>query len=134
VIVVVVNSFPGKIFSSLRDIAAILIGKAPASKTIVAVIIILFERIGQYDGAVSSCELGGTSGEGVQWTVDKLDSGGGLMTNKNKSLASESNGDVFVGTIPSLGHSWGDRRKFIGSKTKLFEKVFSQEFWNLKLF
>jgi hypothetical protein len=33
-----------------------------------------------------------------------------------------------------LGHSWGDRRKFIGSKTKLFEKVFSQEFWNLKLF
>jgi hypothetical protein len=134
VIVVVVNSFPGKIFSSLRDIAAILIGKAPASKTIVAVIIILFERIGQYDGAVSSCELGGTSGEGVQWTVDELDSGGGLMTNKNKSLASESNGDVFVGTIPSLGHSWGDRRKFIGSKTKLFEKVFSQEFWNLKLF
>ncbi len=52
-IVVVVNSFPGKIFSSLRDIAAILSGKAPASKTIVVVIIILFERIGQYDGAVS---------------------------------------------------------------------------------
>ncbi len=53
-IVVVVNSFPGKIFSSLRDIAAILSGKAPASKTIVVVIIILFdERIGEYDGAVS---------------------------------------------------------------------------------
>ena len=52
-IVVVVNSFPGKIFSSLRDIAAILSGKAPARKTIVVVIIILFERIGQYDGAVS---------------------------------------------------------------------------------
>ena len=49
-------------------------------------------------------ELGGTSREGVQWTVDDLDSGGGLMTNKNKSLGSESNGDVFVCTIPSLGH------------------------------
>ena len=42
--------------------------------------------------------LGGTSGEEVQWTVDDLDGGGGLMANKNKSLASESNGDVFVGT------------------------------------
>ena len=51
--------------------------------------------------------LGGTSGEGVQWTVDDLDGGGGLMANKNKSLASECNGDVFVGIIPSLGHSWG---------------------------
>jgi hypothetical protein len=53
VIVVVVNFFPGKIFSSLRDIAAILSGKAQASKTIVVVIIILFEWIGQYDGAVN---------------------------------------------------------------------------------
>jgi len=54
VIVVVIKSFPGKIFSSLRDIAVILSGKAPASKTIVVVIIILFELIGQYDdGAVS---------------------------------------------------------------------------------
>ncbi len=44
------------------------------------IIIILFERIGQYYGV-----------------VDDLDSGGGLMTNKNKSLASESDGDVFVG-------------------------------------
>jgi hypothetical protein len=51
---------------------------------------------------------GGTSGEGVQWTVDDLDGGGGLMTNKNKSLASESDGDVFVGIIPSLGCSWGE--------------------------
>ena len=50
---------------------------------------------------VQSCVLGGTSGEGVQGTVDDLDGGGGLMANKNKSLASESNGDVFVGTIPS---------------------------------
>ena len=33
--------------------------------------------------------LGGTSGEGVQWTVDNLEGGGGLMANKNKSLASE---------------------------------------------
>ena len=84
---------------------------------------------------VQSCVLGGTSGEGVQWTVDDLDGGGGLMANKNKSLASESDGDVFVGTIPLLGHSWGgERGKFIGSKTKLFERVFSQEFRNLKLF
>ena len=83
---------------------------------------------------VQCCELGGTSGEGVQWTVDDLESVGGLMTNKNKSLASESDGDVFVGTIPSWGHSWGERGKFIGSKTKLFERVFSQEFRNLKLF
>jgi hypothetical protein len=36
----------------LMNIAAILSDKAPASKTIVAVIIILFEGIGQYDGAV----------------------------------------------------------------------------------
>jgi len=28
--------------------------------------------------------------------VDDLDSGGGLMTNKNKSLASESDGDMVV--------------------------------------
>jgi len=49
----------------------------------------------------------------VQWTVDDLDSGGGLMTKENKSLASERDGDVFVGTItPSLGHSWGERGKF----------------------
>ena len=45
----------------------------------------------------------------MQWTVDDVDSGGGLMTNENKSLASESDGDVFVGTIPSLGHSWGGK-------------------------
>ena len=43
----------------------------------------------------------------MQWTVDNLDSGSGLMTNKNNSLASESNGNVFVGTIPLLGHPWG---------------------------
>jgi hypothetical protein len=35
------------------NIAAILSGKAPSSKTIVAAIIILFKWIGQYDGAVS---------------------------------------------------------------------------------
>ena len=61
--------------------------------------------------------LEGTSGEEVQWTVDDLNGGGGLMTNNNKSLASESDGDVFVGTIPSLGHSWRERGKFIGSIT-----------------
>jgi len=53
VIVVLVKSFPGKIFISLRDIAAILSGKAPASKTIVVVINYPFEQIGQYDGAGS---------------------------------------------------------------------------------
>ena len=42
--------------------------------------------------------LGGTSREEVQWTVDDLDGGGGLMANKNKSLASESDGNVFVDT------------------------------------
>ncbi len=55
-IVVVVKSLKGK-FSArsetvLVNIAAILSGKAPASKTIVVAIIILFEWIGQYDGAV----------------------------------------------------------------------------------
>ena len=44
----------------------------------------------------------------MQWTVDDLDGGGGLMTNKNKSLASESDGDVFVGTIPSLDGGSGE--------------------------
>ncbi len=33
---------------------------------------------------------------------------------------------MFVGTIPSLGHPMGERGKFIGSKTKIFERVFSQ--------
>ncbi len=51
-------------------------------------IIILFERIGQYDGAVSPILCA--------WRRSAVDSG--LMANKNKSLASESDGDVFVGT------------------------------------
>ncbi len=82
---------------------------------------------------VQSCVLGGTSGEEVQWTVDDLDGGGGLMANKNKSLASESDGDVFVGHT-FVGSRMGGAGKVIGSKTKLFERVFSQEFRNLKLF
>ncbi len=57
------------------------------------------------------------------------------MTNKNISLASESDGDVFVGTIPSWVTHWGGSgESSFGSKTKLFEKVFSQEFRILKLF
>ncbi len=70
----------------------------------------------------------------MQWTVDNLDSSGGLMTNKNKSLAYESDGNVFVGTIPSLGHSWGERGKFHWFENKIIRKDFSQEFRNLKLF
>ena len=75
--------------------------------------------------------LGGTSGEGVQWTVDDLDGGGGLMA-KKKRLASESDGDVFVGT----NLRWVTRGGSVqfGSGTKLFEKVFLQEFRNLKLY
>ena len=65
---------------------------------------------------------------------DDLDGGGGggLMANKNKSLASESDGDVFVGT----NLRWVTRGGSVqfGSGTKLFEKVFSQEFRNLKLY
>jgi len=65
----------------------------------------------------------------VQSTVEDLDGGSGLMANKNKSLASESDGDVFVGTIlPLLDHSWGERGESIGSGTKLFENIFSHEF------
>ena len=69
--------------------------------------------------------LGGTSGEGVQWTVDDLDGGGGLMANKNKSLVSESDGNVFVGT----NLCWVTRGGSVqfGSGTKLFEKVFSRK-------
>ena len=65
--------------------------------------------------------LGGTSGEGVQWTVDDLDGGGGLMANKNKSLAFESDGDVFVGTI----RRWVTRGGSVqfGSGTKLLRHV-----------
>jgi len=48
----------------------------------------------------------------VQWTVDDLDSGGELMTNKNKSLASESDGDVFVGKYHTfVGSLMGEVRK-----------------------
>ena len=48
------GKFSARSETVLMNIAAILSDKAPASKTIVVVIIILvFERIGQYDGAVS---------------------------------------------------------------------------------
>ena len=117
------------------NIAAILSGKAPASKTIVVEIINLFERIGQYDGAVSPvqscvCVLGGE----VQWTVDDLDGGGGLMANKNKSLASESERDgvVFVGTNlcwVTLGGVF-----HLVPELNYMKKVFSLEVRNLKLF
>ena len=67
----------------------------------------------------------------MQWTVYDLDGGGGLMANKNKSLASESDGDVFVGT----NLCWVTLGGVFGSGTKLFEeKKFSLEVRNLKLF
>jgi len=56
----------------------------------------------------------------VQWTVDDLDGGGGLMANKNKSLASERNGDVLLGTHTFAGslHGGGSGVSSIGSKTR----------------
>jgi len=63
----------------------------------------------------------------VQWTVDDLDSGGGLMTNKNKSLAPESDGDVFVGTILLLGHSWGGAGKVPLVRKLNYLKKFSRK-------
>ena len=74
--------------------------------------------------------LGGTSREGVQWTVDDLDSGGGLMTNKIKVLRLRAMAMCLWVPIPSLGHSWGEQGESIGSGTKLLEKVFSHEFPN----
>ena len=47
------GKFSARLETVLMNIAAILSDKAPASKTIVVIIIILFEGIGQYDGAVS---------------------------------------------------------------------------------
>ena len=50
--------------------------------------------------------LGGTSGEGVQWTVDDLDGGGGLMANKIKVLRLRAMAMcLWVWYQPSLGHS-----------------------------
>jgi len=50
------------------------------------------------------------------------------MTNTNKSLASESDGDVFVGKCHTFVGSLmgGSGESSIGSKTKLFEKVFPE--------
>jgi hypothetical protein len=77
---------------------------------------------------VQSCVLGGK----VQWTVDDLDGGGGLMANKNKSLASESDGDVFVGTNlcwVTLGGVF-----HLVLELNYLKKVFSLDVRNLKLF
>ena len=47
----------------------------------------------------------------MQWTVDNLDSGGGLMTNKINFLRLRAMAMcLWVSTIPSLGHSWGGER------------------------
>ena len=76
--------------------------------------------------------LGGTSGEGVQWTVDDLDGGGGLMANKNKSLVSESDGNVFVGTNlrwVTLGGVF-----HLVPELNYLKKVFSLDVRNFKLF
>jgi hypothetical protein len=46
------------------------------------------------------------------------------MTNKNKSLVSESDGDVFVGTIPSwVTRGGGSGESSFGLKTTLFENI-----------
>ena len=77
---------------------------------------------------VQSCVLGGK----VQWTVDDLDGGGGLMANKNKSLASESDGDVFVGTNlcwVTLGGVF-----HLVPELNYLKKVFSLDVRNFKLF
>ena len=76
--------------------------------------------------------LGGTSGEGVQWTVDDLDSGGGLMTNENKILVSESNGNVFVGTN-LRGSLMGGGAPLV-RKLNYLKRFSPQEFRNLKNF
>jgi hypothetical protein len=70
----------------------------------------------------------------VQWTVDDLDGGGGLMANKNKSLASESERDgvVFVGTNlcwVTLGGVF-----HLVPELNYMKKVFSLEVRNLKIF
>jgi len=75
---------------------------------------------------VQSCELGGTSGEGVQWTVDDLDSGGGLMTDKIKVLHLRAIAMcLWVPYLRWVTQGGGSGESSIGSKTKLFEKVFS---------
>jgi len=57
----------------------------------------------------------------VQWTVDDLDSGGGLMNNKNKVLHLRAMAMCL--RVPYL--CWvthgGRRESSIGSKTKLFD-------------
>ncbi len=49
----------------------------------------------------------------MQWTVDHLDGSGGLMANKNKCLASESDGDVFVGTHTFVGSLMGGAGRLV---------------------
>jgi hypothetical protein len=64
----------------------------------------------------------------VQWTVDNLDSGGGLMTNKNKSLASsESDGDVFVGNHTFVGSLMGGAGKVPLVRKLNYLKKFSRK-------
>ena len=61
----------------------------------------------------------------MQWTVDDFYGGGGLMANKNKSLASESDGDVFV--VVGTNLRWVTRGGSVqfGSGTKYYLKKFS---------
>ena len=63
----------------------------------------------------------------MQWTVDNLDSGGGLMTNKNKSLASESDGDVFVGNHTFVGSLVGGVGKVTLVQKLNYLKKFSRK-------
>jgi len=71
----------------------------------------------------------------VQWTVDDLDSGGGLMTNKIKVLRLRVMAMcLWVPYLRWVTHGGGSRESSIGLKTKLFEKFFSQVFRNLNFF
>ncbi len=71
----------------------------------------------------------------MQWTVDDLDSDGGLMTNKIKVLHLRAKAMcLWVPYLRWVTHGGRSGESSIGSKAKLFEKVFSQEFRNLKLF
>ena len=72
--------------------------------------------------------LGGTSGEGVQWTVDDLDGGGGLMANKNRAMAMCLWVPTFVGSLVggvfNLVPELNDLKKFSRARVPEFKTLF----------